>query len=155
MNILQAQTTSLTFPALFSTFCTPTSVIASANSMRGHYDQSKTLTENIRIAQHLLSEFHLVFVLLDKPNKDMDTSLSEHIKAVHAGSKKNTAIAKRFELKSNNSMNMSIDGEGNEDEYDLSNKLKLKPEEEVDMNLLPITLMKKFIGRYFIIILNK
>ncbi|XP_005175587.3 DNA replication licensing factor REC [Musca domestica] len=145
MNILQAQTTSLTFPALFSTFFTPTSVIASANSMRGHYDQSKTLTENIRIAQHLLSEFHLVFVLLDKPNKDMDTSLSEHIKAVHAGSKKNTAIANRFELKSNSSMNMTIDGDGNEDEYDLSNKLKLKPEEEVDMNLLPITLMKKFI----------
>ncbi|XP_073819222.1 DNA replication licensing factor REC-like isoform X2 [Musca autumnalis] len=147
MNVLQAQMTSLTFPALFSSFYAPTSIIATANSIRGHYDQSKTLTENIRIAPHLLSEFHLVFVLLDKPNKGMDTSLSEHIKAVHAGAKKNAAIAKRFEIRSNNTMNMTIDEHDTTEcgEYDLSEKLKLKPDEEVDMNLLPIALMKKFI----------
>lgn len=153
MNILQSTTTCLAFPSLFSTLSAPTSIIATANSIRGHYDHSKTLTENIRIPPHLLSEFHLVFVVLDKPNKELDTSLTEHIRAVHAGAKKNSVIANRFNqrIKNNNSMSMSMDDDNDDvegvGEYDLSDRLKLKPEDEVDMDLLPMMQLKKFIGK--------
>ncbi|XP_075145085.1 minichromosome maintenance 8 factor recombination-defective [Haematobia irritans] len=151
MNVLQTQSTCLAYPFMVATFSTPTAVIASANSMRGHYDQSKTLMENIRIPPHLLSEFHLVFLLLDKPNKEMDTSLSEHIRAVHRGAKKNATIANRFnqKIKCNNSMSMSMDEdvENNDtEEYNLSEKFKIKPEEENDVDLLPVILLRKFIA---------
>ncbi|XP_013118352.2 DNA replication licensing factor REC isoform X1 [Stomoxys calcitrans] len=149
MNVLQIQSTCLAYPFMFSSFSTPTCVIASANSMRGHYDQSKMLTDNIRIPAHLLNEFHLVFLLLDKPNKEMDTSLSEHIRAVHRGAKKNAAIANRFDqkIKTNNSMNMTLDDDDdNTDDYDLGERLKIKPEEENEIDLLPVILLKKFIA---------
>lgn len=151
MNILQSTTTCLAFPSIFSALSAPTSIIATANSIRGHYDHSKTLTENIRIPPHLLSEFHLVFVILDKPNKELDTSLTEHIRAVHAGAKKNSVIANKFKqrIKNNNSMSITMDDDNDdvEGEYDLSDRLKLKTEDEVDMDLLPMMQLKKFISK--------
>ena len=33
----------------------------------------------------LLSRFDLVFILLDKPDEEMDSMLSEHVMALHAG----------------------------------------------------------------------
>lgn len=150
MNALQTQTTNMAFPSIFSTFSTPTSVIATANSLRSHYDQSKLLTENIRIPPQMLSEFHLVFILLDKPNKDMDTSLTEHIRALHAGHKKNSVIAAKYnrKVKTNESMNMSINDIDEDAEYDLSSRLRLNAIDETEMDLLPVILMKKFIGMH-------
>lgn len=156
INVLQSKMSCMAYPSVFTTFTTPTSVIATANSMRGHYDQSKLLTENIRINTTLLTEFHLVFVMLDKPNQDMDTSLTEHIRALHAGCKKNAVIANKFDKKpkTNNSMNISIENletQPEEENYDLNIRLKLSPLEELDLDLLPAILMKKFIGKCFFI----
>lgn len=36
----------------------------------------------------LLSRFDLVFILLDKPDEEMDSLLSEHVMALHAGKQK-------------------------------------------------------------------
>ena len=33
----------------------------------------------------LLSRFDLVFILVDKPDKEMDAMLSDHVMALHAG----------------------------------------------------------------------
>lgn len=46
-----------------------TSVLAAANPVGGHYDKGKTVSENLRMNQRLLSRFDLVFILLDKPNE--------------------------------------------------------------------------------------
>lgn len=153
MNVLQSKLSSLTLSSLCTTMHTPTSVIATANTVSGHYDQSKLLTENIRINPSLLSEFHLIFVMLDKPNKEMDTSLTEHVKALHAGVKRNSIIAHKFEQKpkTNNSMNMTIDMDNSEmdidEDYNIALRLKLTPMEELEMDLLPTILLKKFIGK--------
>ena len=42
----------------------------------------------------LLSRFDLVFILLDKPDAELDSMLSEHVMALHAGRKKafNTSV---------------------------------------------------------------
>ncbi|XP_011192649.2 DNA replication licensing factor REC isoform X1 [Zeugodacus cucurbitae] len=151
LQIMQSKIVSLPFHNLYATMSMPTSLIAAANSLHGHYDHSRPLTENSRLSTALLQHFHLVFLLLDKSNKDLDTSLTDHIKAIHDGIKKNTAIAERFDRKpkTNNSMNLSVnDDELDDEQYDLSVRLKLKidicGEEELD--LLPPILLKKFIA---------
>ncbi|XP_053969260.1 DNA replication licensing factor REC [Anastrepha ludens] len=151
LQIMQSKTVALPFHNLYVTITAPTSIIAAANSLRGHYDRSRLLTENTRLSTTLLQQFHLVFLLLDKSNKDLDTSLTEHIRAIHDGIKKSSTIAARFAMKpkSNNSMNFSLTDEEIDDEnYDLSNRLKLKNQdfEEEELDLLPPILMKKFIA---------
>ncbi|XP_046805238.1 DNA replication licensing factor REC [Lucilia cuprina] len=150
MNVLQSKLSCLAISSLCTTMHTPTSVIGTANTVSGHYDHSKLLTENIRINPSLLSEFHLVFLMLDKPNKEMDKSLTEHVRALHAGSKRNTIIANKFEQKpkTNNSMNMTVDDDKMDidEDYNIALRLKLNPIEELDMDLLPTILLKKFIA---------
>ena len=41
-----------------------------------------------RMGSALLSRFDLVFILLDKPDEEMDAMLSEHVMALHAGRKR-------------------------------------------------------------------
>lgn len=65
-----------------------TSILAAANPVGGHYNKAKTVAENLRIGAALLSRFDLVFILLDKPDKTLDSLLSEHVLALHAGLKK-------------------------------------------------------------------
>lgn len=66
-----------------------TSIIAAANPVGGHYNKAKTVSENLRMGSALLSRFDLVFILLDKPDEEMDSLLSEHVMALHAGRKRN------------------------------------------------------------------
>ena len=53
--------------------------------MGGHYNKAKTVSENLRLSGPLLSRFDLVFILLDKPDEEMDALLSEHVMAMHTG----------------------------------------------------------------------
>lgn len=44
--------------------------------------RSKTVNENLKMSAAILSRFDLLFILLDKPDEDLDQKLSEHIMAV-------------------------------------------------------------------------
>lgn len=159
LQSMQSQVLTLTFSSIYANIKTHTSILATANSMRGHYDKTKLLTENIRINHTLLKEFQLVFVMLDRPNKDLDTSLTDHIKSIQSGAKKNSAIAAKFAIKpkTNNSMNASDFCDAEEDDaaqefiaddpnYDLAKRLRMTPLEEAEVDLLPALCLKKFIG---------
>ena len=58
-------------------------IIAAANPRQGHYDKTKTISENLNMSTALLSRFDLIFVLLDKPDAERDEKISEHIFAQH------------------------------------------------------------------------
>ena len=60
-------------------------VLAAANPVSGHYNRAKTVCENLRLPPNILSRFDLVFVLLDRPNEEMDRMLSLHVMALHGG----------------------------------------------------------------------
>jgi DNA helicase MCM8 len=59
-------------------------ILAAANPAHGHYDKTKTISENLKMSTALLSRFDLIFVLLDKPNAQKDEKISAHIFAQHA-----------------------------------------------------------------------
>lgn len=62
-----------------------TAVLAAANPALGRYDPNRTVAENINLPVTLLSRFDLIFVLKDRPDKERDTRLTEHILKLHAG----------------------------------------------------------------------
>ena len=45
--------------------------------------KSKSVSENLKMNSALLSRFDLVFIILDRPDRDMDKFLSEHIMKVN------------------------------------------------------------------------
>ena len=47
-----------------------------------------------RMGSALLSRFDLVFIILDKPDEDLDSLLSEHVMTLHCGKKRtfNTSV---------------------------------------------------------------
>jgi DNA helicase MCM8 len=64
------------------------SVVACANPPTGHYNRSRSIMENIRVSNAILSRFDLVFLLLDDPDLQRDKKLSEHVMKLHSRNRK-------------------------------------------------------------------
>ncbi|ALC45873.1 rec, partial [Drosophila busckii] len=159
LQSMQAGQLGMFLPGTYACLDTHTSIIGCANPQRGRYEQSRYLLQNIRLSAALLKEFHLIYVLLDNPSTSRDISLTQHVHALHAGSKKRAHIAARYALKPKSCKSMYdgsfYNGSGTteydeysvlQEDYDLDKRLELKPEEIADLDLLPPKLMKKFIG---------
>jgi replicative DNA helicase Mcm len=57
--------------------------LAAGNPKYGRYDEYRPFSEQIDLSPPLLSRFDLIFPMKDRPNKDKDTKLSEHILSTH------------------------------------------------------------------------
>ncbi|CAG8446552.1 1714_t:CDS:10 [Diversispora eburnea] len=117
-------------------------IIAAANPVGGHYDKNKLLSENLKIGNALLSNFDLVFLLLDIPDEEMDHYLSERVMTVHSGiladdkSYKSQRYAPLSDLNKNRSHIVDI--------LPLSEKLKIGSNE--NMELFDIPFLQKYIA---------
>ena len=134
LEAMEQQTISIAKAGIVCNLMARTSVIAAANPVGGHYNKSKTVAENLKINPALLSRFDLIFILLDKPDEDMDQLLSEHVMSLHAGRKNSPKKIQEKYLQS----------QMNEKEISLVKRLKLFPKEQFDP--VPSPLMRKYIG---------
>lgn len=83
-EVMEQQTISIAKAGVTAILNARTSVLAAANPVyNSRYDKSKTPHENINLPESLLSRFDLIFILLDKPNKENDGKLADHITFVH------------------------------------------------------------------------
>lgn len=82
LEAMEQQSVSVAKSGVICTLPARTSVIAAANPVGGHYNKSKSVSENLKMNGALLSRFDLVFILLDKPDAKMDEFLSNHIMKV-------------------------------------------------------------------------
>ncbi len=64
--------------------------MAAANPVQGRYNKQKSPHENVNLPYSLLSRFDLMFIMLDKANKEKDEQLAEHITGIHV--QKKTAL---------------------------------------------------------------
>lgn len=69
LEVMEQQTVSIAKAGVVCTLAARTSILAAANPAGGHYDRSKTISENLKISTALLSRFDLVFIILDRPNE--------------------------------------------------------------------------------------
>ena len=117
-----------------------TAVLAAANPVEGHYNRAKTVSENLKLGPALLSRFDLVFILIDKPDDQVDQLLSEHVMSFHtrAGAGQVGGDMNRESLAR---VRPNVGGHANRT---LAERLSPEPGEAVDP--LPPQCLKKYIA---------
>lgn len=106
LEAMEQQTISIAKAGIVCSLPARTAVIAAANPVGGHYkyvaaflrpsdgsimakplslSRAKTVAENLKMNEAVLSRFDLVFILLDKPDEQRDQLISDHVMAVCTG----------------------------------------------------------------------
>jgi DNA helicase MCM8 len=88
LEAMEQQSISMAKAGMICSLSARCSMVAAANPVGGHYDQAKTVCENIKMSAALLSRFDLTFILLDNPDERHDQELSEHVISMHSTSDK-------------------------------------------------------------------
>lgn len=83
LEAMEQQSVSVAKAGIVCNLAARCTVLAAANPVGGHYDRSKTVAENLRIAQPLLSRFDIIFILMDNPDQERDHLISEHVIDLH------------------------------------------------------------------------
>lgn len=78
-EVMEQQTLSIAKAGIVCQLNARTSVLAAANPVSSEWDKNKTVIENIRMPDTLLSRFDLVFLLLDPNNDAYDKQLAHHL----------------------------------------------------------------------------
>ncbi|OQR83613.1 DNA replication licensing factor MCM8 [Achlya hypogyna] len=87
LEAMEQQSISIAKAGIVCNLNARTSVIAAANPSGGHYNRSRSVSENLKMKAALLSRFDLIFVLLDRPDSSRDQLLSEHVMHNHLSTK--------------------------------------------------------------------
>ncbi|KAF9535247.1 minichromosome maintenance protein mcm7p [Crepidotus variabilis] len=82
-EVMEQQTISINKAGISTTLNARTSILAAANPLYGRYNPKVSPVENINLPAALLSRFDLLFLILDKPSRDADERLAEHVTYVH------------------------------------------------------------------------
>jgi DNA replication licensing factor MCM7 len=82
-EVMEQQTISISKAGITTTLNARTSILAAANPIYGRYNPKLSPVENINLPAALLSRFDIMFLILDKPNKDADQELARHVTHVH------------------------------------------------------------------------
>jgi len=80
---MEQQTISISKAGIQATLNARTSILAAANPIKGRYDQSATLKQNVDISAPIMSRFDLFFVVLDDVDEVTDYSIAKHIVNLH------------------------------------------------------------------------
>ncbi|XP_066964761.1 DNA helicase MCM8-like [Macrobrachium rosenbergii] len=141
LEAMEQQSISIAKAGIVCSLPARTSILAAANPVGGHYNKAKTVSENLKMNSALLSRFDLVFILLDKPNEELDCLLSEHVMALHSSTgEKVPKLPGGIRVRREDLLNAStvIDRD-----KPLSERLKYQSEEPLDP--IPHQLLRKYI----------
>ena len=97
---MEQQSVSITKAGIIATLNARTSILASANPVESRYNSRLSVVENIKLPPTLLSRFDLIYLILDKPNKENDRRLAQHLVSLYNDnsqrSQSNTACDQDF-----------------------------------------------------------
>lgn len=82
-EVMEQQSASIAKGGIVATLNARTSILAAANPMYGKYDPFKNITENVNLPIPLLTRFDLIFVVRDKPSRERDEKIAQHIIQLH------------------------------------------------------------------------
>ncbi|XP_066280875.1 DNA helicase MCM8-like [Branchiostoma lanceolatum] len=142
LEAMEQQSISLAKAGIVCSLPARTSILAAANPVGGHYNKAKTVAENLKMGSALLSRFDLVFILLDNPDEDLDSMLSEHVMALRAGRGRETsAVRVRRDTQTPDNDEARRQWEL---EKPLSERLKISKGEQFDP--IPHPLLRKYVA---------
>ncbi len=76
---MEQQTVSVAKAGIISTLNARTAILASANPVDSRYNPQLSVIENIRLPPTLLSRFDLIYLILDRPNPEVDRKLAKFL----------------------------------------------------------------------------
>lgn len=82
-EVMEQQTVSIAKAGITTTLNARTAILAAANPLYGRYNRKLTPTQNINLPAALLSRFDLLYLILDKPDTELDRNLAMHVTYVH------------------------------------------------------------------------
>ena len=82
-EVMEQQTISIAKAGIMTTLNARVSILAAANPAYGRYNPKKTAEQNIQLPAALLSRFDLLWLIQDKPDRQNDLRLAQHITYVH------------------------------------------------------------------------
>ncbi|XP_074039743.1 DNA helicase MCM8 isoform X2 [Leptinotarsa decemlineata] len=133
LEAMEQQSISIAKAAIVCTLPTRATILAAANPAGGHYNKSKTISENLRMGSPMLSRFDLIFILLDQANEQLDILLSRHILGMHMGNETSNGL-------NDTSSGLELSTTGRES---LRERLQTNGEK---LDLIPHNLFRKFIA---------
>merc|ERR1712212_1156572 len=82
-EVMEQQTISIAKAGIMTSLNARVSILAAANPAYGRYNPKKSIEHNIQLPAALLSRFDLLWLIQDKPEREMDLRLAKHITYVH------------------------------------------------------------------------
>uniref|UniRef100_A0A1I8EVB8 DNA helicase n=1 Tax=Wuchereria bancrofti TaxID=6293 RepID=A0A1I8EVB8_WUCBA len=82
-EVMEQQTISIAKAGILTTLNARVSIIAAANPAFGRYNPKRSIEHNIDLPAALLSRFDLLWLIQDRPDRESDKRLAEHITYVH------------------------------------------------------------------------
>lgn len=82
-EVMEQQTISIAKAGIMTTLNARVSILAAANPAYGRYNHKKSITQNIQLPAALLSRFDLLWLIADRPDRENDLRLAQHITYVH------------------------------------------------------------------------
>ncbi|XP_060580099.1 DNA helicase MCM8-like [Ruditapes philippinarum] len=137
LEAMEQQSISIAKAGIVCSLPARTSILAAANPVGGHYNKAKTVAENLKMGSALLSRFDLVFILLDKPDEEMDSMLSEHVMSLHAKQNRMSVTGATSSIMNDSILLWESD-------KPLSERLKITRNQPFDP--IPAQLLRKYIG---------
>merc|ERR1712217_109893 len=137
---MEQQTVSIAKAGITTTFNARTSILAAANPVYGRYNINLTPAENIDFPVSLLTRFDLLWVILDRPDKEADRKLAAHVVFVHRNKKapKSHSLSKNITKIEKSSKSTNIK---NEKQFSIleknKNKKIIQDRERINVPLSP------------------
>merc|ERR1711881_710390 len=78
-EVMEQQTISIAKAGIMTSLNARVSILAAANPAYGRYNPKKSLEQNIQLPAALLSRFDLLWLIADKPDRDNDLRIAQHI----------------------------------------------------------------------------
>jgi replicative DNA helicase Mcm len=96
---MEQQEISVAKAGINATLKSRCAILAAANPKLGRFDEFMPMHEQINMPPALLSRFDLIFSILDKPNRKIDTDLATHILRSHKAGEMHENITKSKDTK--------------------------------------------------------
>ncbi|KAA3674234.1 DNA replication licensing factor MCM7 [Paragonimus westermani] len=82
-EVMEQQTISIAKAGILTTLNARVAILAAANPAYGRYNPNRTVEQNVDLPAALLSRFDLLWLIQDKPDREHDLRLAQHITHVH------------------------------------------------------------------------
>ncbi|XP_076058783.1 minichromosome maintenance 7 [Oratosquilla oratoria] len=82
-EVMEQQTISIAKAGIMTSLNARVSILAAANPAYGRYNPKKSVEQNIQLPAALLSRFDLLWLIQDRPDRENDLRLAQHITYVH------------------------------------------------------------------------